>query len=201
MSTIRQFRTALILFAVLFLITGVAYPLVVTLAGQAIFPEQAKGSLILNGAGGVEGSVLIGKEFSGDQYFIGRPSATAFTPYNASASGGSNLGPTNPLLFAQVNETILLLQARGVQAPYPSDLVTSSGSGLDPHITLDAALVQVPGIAAARAVNHEELRTLVHSHAERGTFLFTQDQYVNVWVLNLDMDRIYGSGGSPGGSS
>ncbi len=105
MSTIRQFRTALILFAVLFLITGVAYPLVVTLAGQAIFPEQAKGSLILNGAGGVEGSVLIGKEFSGDQYFIGRPSATAFTPYNASASGGSQPGPQIPAL-CQVNETI-----------------------------------------------------------------------------------------------
>jgi len=201
MSMIRQFRIALILFAVLFLITGVAYPLVVTLAGQAIFPVQAKGSLILNGTAGVEGSMLIGKEFSGDDYFIGRPSATAFSPYNASASGGSNLGPTNPLLFEQVNETILRLQARGIQAPYPSDLVTSSGSGLDPHITLDAAMVQVPGIAAARAVNPEELRTLVLSHAESGTFLFSEDQYVNVWLLNLDLDRIYGPGGTREGSS
>jgi len=198
---IRQFRIALILFAVLFLITGVAYPLVVTLAGQAIFPVQAKGSLILNGTAGVEGSMLIGKEFSGDDYFIGRPSATAFSPYNASASGGSNLGPTNPLLFDQVNETILRLQARGIQAPYPSDLVTSSGSGLDPHITLDAAMVQVPGIAAARAVNPEELRMLVLSHAESGTFLFSEDQYVNVWLLNLDLDRIYGPGGRREGSS
>jgi K+-transporting ATPase ATPase C chain len=198
MNIISQFRAALFLFVVLFLITGVAYPLVVTLAGQALFPVQAKGSLIFNDAGSVEGSMLIGKEVTGDEYFIGRPSATAFSPYNASASGGSNLGPTNPLLFTRVNERILFLEARGIQAPYPSDLVTSSGSGLDPHITLDAAMVQVPGIAAARAVNPDELRTLVLSHAESGTFLFTQDQYVNVCLLNTDLDRIYGK---PGGTS
>ncbi len=201
MNIIPQFRAALILFVVLFLITGVAYPLVVTLAGQVLFPVQAKGSLILNETGSVKGSVLIGKEFIGNEYFIGRPSATAFSPYNASASGGSNLGPTNPLLFEQVNETILFFQARGIQAPYPSDMVTSSGSGLDPHITLEAAMVQVPGIASARAVNQEDLRTLILSHAESGTFLFTQDQYVNVYLMNLDLDRMYGSGDSMWGSS
>jgi K+-transporting ATPase ATPase C chain len=201
MNLIPQFRAALFLFAVLFLITGVAYPLVVTLAGQGLFPAQARGSLILNERGGVEGSMLIGKDFSGAEYFIGRPSATAFTSYNASASGGSNLGPTNPLLFTQVNETILTLQARGIKPPYPSDLVTSSGSGLDPHITLDAAMVQVPGIATARAVNQDELRALVLSHAESGTFLFTQDRYVNVYLLNLDLDRRFGSRSIVGGIS
>ncbi|MBP1927748.1 K+-transporting ATPase ATPase C chain [Methanolinea mesophila] len=194
MTILRPLRTAVLLFVILFVVVGVAYPLVVTLAGQALFPMQAKGSLMFNEAGGIEGSLLIGKEFSGNEYFIGRPSATAGTPYNASASGASNLGPTNPLLFSEVNETILRLQSRGILSPYPSDLVTSSGSGLDPHITLDAAMVQVPGIAAARGADEEELRGIVLSHAESGTFLFTQDQYVNVYLINLDLDRHYGTG-------
>lgn len=189
----RDARTGILLFLVLFTVTGILYPLGITIFGQLFFPYTAGGSLVTDPGGTVRGSVLVGQEFTGTGYFVGRPSATSGSPYNSSASGGSNLGPTNPALLSRVDDRIAYLTQRQIPPPYVSDIVFSSASGLDPHITVSAAMSQVPMIARERNMAEEDLRTLVTAHAEQGILLFSQEPYVNVLLLNHDLD--YGFSG------
>ena len=190
MTEIRQaVKSSLLLFLVLFIITGFAYPLAVTLIAGAAFPYQAHGSLIIDGQGRVTGSDLIGQNFSAPFYFQGRPSETPITAYNASSSGGSNLAPGNPLLLEHIADRVRALRNAGVQGPLPSDLVMASGSGLDPAISLDAALVQVPAVAEARGLPENEVRALVLARAESLPVPFVEP-YVNVLSLNRELDRL-----------
>lgn len=190
MTEIRQaVKSSLLLFLVLFIITGFAYPLAVTLIAGAAFPYQAHGSLIIDGQGRVTGSDLIGQNFSAPFYFQGRPSETPITAYNASSSGGSNLAPGNPLLLEHIADRVRALRNAGVQGPLPSDLVMASGSGLDPAISLDAALVQVPAVAEARGLPEDEVRALVLARAESLPVPFVEP-YVNVLSLNRELDRL-----------
>ena len=196
----KDLKTGLLLFLVLFLLTGILYPLVITAIGTAVFPYQAGGSLVTGTVGTVRGSLLIGQEFSGRGYFIGRPSATAGSPYNGKASGGSNLGPTNPALFSSIDARIADLKTRQVPAPYPSDLVMSSASGLDPHISLAAALAQVPVVARERNMTEDDLEAFVLSHAEQGLPFLSIEPYVNVFLMNSDLDNRYPLSSPPGES-
>ena len=180
---------AILLFALLAAVTGIAYPLAVTLIAEVAVPFQAHGSLILGDDGQVIGSVLIGQYSTAPFSFQGRPSATPLAPYNASHSGGSNLGPTNPVLLEQVAERVQALREAGVAGPIPADLVMASGSGLDPHISLDAALVQVPAVAKTRGLPEEEVRALVMAEALDSPFA---GPYVNVLSLNRALDRLGG---------
>jgi len=196
----KDLKTGLLLFLVLFLLTGILYPLVITAIGTAVFPYQAGGSLVTGTVGTVRGSLLIGQEFSGRGYFIGRPSATAGSPYNGKASGGSNLGPTNPALFSSIDARIADLKTRQVPAPFPSDLVMSSASGLDPHISLAAALAQVPVVARERNMTEDDLEAFVLSHAEQGLPFLSVEPYVNVFLMNSDLDNRYPLYSPPGES-
>jgi K+-transporting ATPase ATPase C chain len=195
----RELKTGVLLFVILFIVTGILYPVLVTAIGQAIFPRQAGGSLVTGADGTVLGSGLIGQEFTARGYFIGRPSATPGSPYNGRASGGSNLGPTNPALVSTIDTRIAALRARQVPAPFPSDLVMSSASGLDPHISLAAALAQVPAVATDRKMEEAELRAFVLERAEQGTPLLSDESYVNVFMLNSDLDQFYPIATSTGG--
>ncbi len=140
-------KKAILLFTVLFIITGLVYPMAVTLVAGLLFPNQAHGSLIVDNENHVIGSKLIGQNFTAPQYFQSRPSAGG---YNATSSGGSNLGPTNPVLLELINNQTNALRKVGIVDPIPSDLVMASGSGLDPDISLESALIQVPVVAKAR---------------------------------------------------
>ena len=182
-------RPALVVFAVLTALTGVAYPLVVTGIGQAAFSEQAAGSLILRD-GKVVGSSLIGQHFSDPKYVWGRPSATGPYPNNASASGGSNQGPLNPALTDAVKGRIEALRAAdsGNTAPVPVDLVTASGSGLDPHISVAAALYQAARVAKARNLPLPQVQQLIQEHTEGRLFGLLGEPRVNVLQLNLALD-------------
>ena len=184
-----QIRPALTSLLLLTLITGVAYPLLVTGVAQAVFPYQANGSLIVRD-GTVVGSALIGQPFDDPRYFWGRPSATGPFPYNAASSSGSNLSPTNPALVALVQARVDALRAAdpGNPAPVPVDLVTASASGLDPHVSPAAALYQASRVARARGMAPEALRALVERHVE-GRFLgMLGEPRVNVLALNLALD-------------
>jgi potassium-transporting ATPase KdpC subunit len=184
-------RPALVLFAVLTLLTGVAYPLLVTGVAQALFPAQAAGSLILRDGKAV-GSELIGQNFTDPQHFWGRPSATGPMPYNAAASGGSNLGPLNPALTDAVKSRIEALRSAdaGNSAPVPVDLVTASASGLDPHISVAAARYQVARVARARGVAVNNIQALVDQHTETPLARFFGEARVNVLKLNLAVDTL-----------
>jgi K+-transporting ATPase ATPase C chain len=190
-SMFRQIiRPALLLFLVLSLVTGVIYPLVVTGIAQAVFPARANGSLIYLDGEPV-GSALIGQPFNDPKYFWSRPSAT--TPaYNAAASAGSNLGPTNPALQEAVRCRIAALRAvdPGNQAPIPVDLVTASASGLDPHISPAAAEYQVHRVAKIRGMRENALRELIVRHTEGRTFGLLGEPRVNVLQLNMDLDSM-----------
>lgn len=181
-----QIRPALTMLAVLTIVTGIFYPLLVTGVAQVVFPEQADGSLIIQ-QGKAVGSRLIGQHFDKPEYFWGRPSATVPFPYNAAASGGSNLGPTNPALIQAVKGRVAALRAAdpGNEAPVPVDLVTASGSGLDPHISPAAALYQVQRVARARGLEDEDVRALVDQHTEGRQFGILGERRVNVLELNL----------------
>ncbi len=181
-------RAVILLFGVLFLITGVIYPLVMTGIAGLAFPYQAHGSLVKDVRGATVGSELIGLNFTGPFYFQGRPSATAGSSYNAALSGGSNIGPSNPALLGEVNLTIRQLERLGVKGPWPGDLVTSSASGLDPHISLNAALLQVPVVAKARGVAEGQVQALVYRNIVVNPFSRGQE-YVNVLSLNRALDR------------
>lgn len=185
------FRPALVLFGLLTLVTGVAYPLLVTGIAQTVFPSQASGSLVLQGGQPV-GSALIGQSFTQPKYFWGRPSATADQPYNASASGGSNLGPRNPALVQAVQARLAALRAAdpGNGLPVPVDLVTSSGSGLDPEISRAAADYQAARVARVRGLPDPVVRALVEQHTERPWLGFIGEQRINVLALNLALDAL-----------
>jgi K+-transporting ATPase ATPase C chain len=180
-------RPALLLLVTLSILTGLVYPAVVTGLAQALFEDQADGSLIANGDGPL-GSRQVGQAFADPGRFWSRPSAIA---YAASTSSGSNLGPSNPALHDAVKARIEALRAAdpGNTAPVPVDLVTASGSGLDPHITPAAALYQVPRVARARGLNEERVRSLVESRIERRTFGLLGEPRVNVLLLNLDLEQ------------
>lgn len=177
-------KRATLLFTMLFLITGFVYPIIVTLAAGLLFPNQAHGSLIVDNENRIIGSTLIGQNFTAPQYFQSRPSASG---YNATSSGGSNLGPTNPVLLELVDNRTNALQKAGVASPIPSDLVMASASGLDPHISLESALIQVPAVAKARNLPEEKLRSLVLAESVNSPFAGT---YVNVLSLNKALDEM-----------
>jgi K+-transporting ATPase ATPase C chain len=185
-------RPAIILFAILTLLTGAIYPAVVTAFAQVLFPKQANGSLIRNDQGKAVGSELIGQAFSDPKYFWGRPSATSPHPYDAGASGGSNLGPTNPVLVDTVKARIETLRAADPdnRMPVPVDLVTASGSGLDPHISPAAAEYQIMRIAKARHIDANALRALVANHTEKRQWLIFGEPRVNVLRLNLALREL-----------
>ncbi|MBP1776343.1 MAG: kdpC [candidate division NC10 bacterium] len=186
---LSQLRTATMMLLSLTVLTGFIYPLVVTGIAQVAFPRQANGSLIVKDGKPV-GSALIGQPFDDPKYFWGRPSATGPFPYNAGASSGSNLGPTNPELLKAVAERAETLRKAdpGQTAPVPVDLVTASGSGLDPDISPAAALYQVPRVATARGISEERLRRLVAGHILGRQFGILGEPRVNVLELNLALD-------------
>ena len=183
-----EIRPALVLLGAFTLLTGVAYPAAVTGVARVLFPRQATGSLIRDGEK-IRGSALIGQPFSGAGYFWGRPSATS-PAYNAAASSGSNLGPTNPALGQAVSERVAALRAADPSntAPIPVDLVTASGSGLDPHISPAAAAWQVARVARARGLPEDRLQQLVAAHTEGRAFGVLGEPRVNVLTLNLALD-------------
>lgn len=191
-----QLRPMFVSFALLTLITGVFYPLFVTGAAQLLFPHQANGSILLRDGRAV-GSELIGQSFDDPRYFWGRLSATGAFPYNAfnaetlTGSSGSNYGPLNPALLEAAQARIDALRAadRGNAAPIPVDLVTASGSGLDPHISLAAALRQVPRVARERGVSEDLILRLVEDNTEGRQFGFLGEPRVNVLLLNLALDE------------
>ena len=184
-----QLRPALVILVALTLVTGVAYPLLVTGVAQAVFPYQAQGSLITKD-GKLVGSALIGQPFDDPKYFWGRPSATSPFPYNAASSSGSNLSPTNPDLIKAVQARVEALRSAdpGNTAPVPVDLVTASGSGLDPHISPAAALYQVSRVAKARKLDPESVRQLVVQHTEGRWLGLLGEPHVNVLALNMALD-------------
>jgi potassium-transporting ATPase KdpC subunit len=184
-----QLRPALVLLALLTVITGVVYPLIVTVVAQVAFPRQANGSLVVRGDD-VVGSALIGQPFDDPKYFWGRLSATAPFSYNAAASSGSNLGPLNPALTEAVKARVDALRAAdpGNESPIPVDLVTASGSGLDPHVSPAAARWQVPRVARARGLDPAAVQALVEQHTEGRQWGFFGEARVNVLALNLALD-------------
>jgi K+-transporting ATPase ATPase C chain len=186
-------RPALSFILLLTLLSGLLYPLVVLGLGQAIFPYQANGSLIRDG-NRVVGSELIGQNFARPDYFHPRPSA-AGEGYDAGASSGSNLGPTSADLKAAVEERVAVARADGVTGPVPADAVTASGSGLDPDISPQNALMQVNRVAPARGLNVEAVRQLVEREARAGTFGVLGEPHVNVLALNRQLDRLSAESG------
>jgi K+-transporting ATPase ATPase C chain len=188
----KQLRPAILILLLFTVITGLVYPAVVTGVAQVVFPHQANGSVIMANGKAV-GSDLIGQPFTDPKYFWGRISATSPYPYNATSSSGSNLGPTNPALFAEVQSQIAALRAAdpGNTQPIPVDLVTSSGSGLDPDISVAAALYQVPRVAKARGLAEATLRQLVDEHTEGRQLGILGEPRVNVLELNLALDATH----------
>lgn len=187
----EQLKPAVMMVLMLTAITGLVYPLAVTGLAQLLFPHQANGSLIVRD-GTTIGSELIGQYFDAPEYFWGRPSATSPFPYNAAASSGSNLGPTNPTLAEAVHVRIAALRVAdpGNDAPIPVDLITASGSGLDPHISPASAAYQVKRVARTRGIEEGLVRQLVDQHTEGRQFGFLGERRVNVLLLNLALDGL-----------
>jgi len=183
----KNFTIAIWMTIVTTILFGVVYPFVVTGLAQLIFPKQANGSLIVAN-GKVIGSHLIGQPFSSPGYFRSRPSAAGNAGYDAGNSSGSNLGPTNKMLIDRINGDVQKAQAENPNAPVPMDLVTTSGSGLDPHISPEAAAFQAPRVARERNVSEADVRALIDKHTEARQFGFLGEPRVNVLELNLDLD-------------
>ena len=199
---LREIRPAIVMIIALTAITGLAYPLAMTGIAGVLFNHRAQGSLIERD-GKVIGSALIGQNFTSDRYFHGRPSATTGSdpadptksvpvPYNAANSGGSNLGPTNKALIERVQGDLDRLKQQNPSAPVPIDLVTTSASGLDPDITPEAALFQVPRVAKARNLPEDRVRQLVSAQVEQRVLGILGEPRVNVLALNLALDRAAG---------
>jgi K+-transporting ATPase ATPase C chain len=199
---LKEFRPAIVIFAALTVVTGLIYPLAMTGAAQVVFPYQSQGSLIEQGGKAV-GSALIGQEFAMDRYFHGRPSVTtapdpkdAFktvpAPYNAINSMGSNLGPTSKALADRIRQDVATLKAENPSVPVPVDLVTTSGSGLDPDISPEAAQFQVPRVAKARGLPEDRVRALVIAQTEGRLMGWLGEPRVNVLKLNLALDQAGG---------
>ena len=197
---LREIRPAIVVLVALTVITGLVYPLAMTGVAQLLFPYQAQGSLIERD-GKVVGSALIGQEFDSDKYFHGRPSATTApdpkdpnktvpAPYNAANSGGSNLGPSNKALIERVQGDLDKLKQENPSMPVPVDLVTTSASGLDPDISPEAAVFQVPRIAKARNLPEDRVRQLVDDNTRGRLFGLLGEPRVNVLLLNLALDRL-----------
>jgi potassium-transporting ATPase KdpC subunit len=184
-------KPAAMMLLLLTLVTGAAYPALVTWIAQTVFPEQANGSLIKDGKGQLVGSELIGQTFSAPKYFWSRPSSTGPYTYNAAASSGSNLGPTNPALTDAVSVRIQALKDAdpGNKAPVPVDLVTSSGSGLDPHISVAAAEYQIKRIAKIRKIGEAKVRQLIVDNTQARQWGLFGEPRVNVLKLNLALDQ------------
>lgn len=185
----KNLVTAILMTVVTTVLLGLIYPLVVTGLAQVIFPDQANGSLIRNSEGAVIGSRLIGQPFSSPGYFRSRPSAAGANGYDSGASSGSNLGPTNKKLIDRVKTDVEKFQAENPGKPVPIDLVTTSGSGLDPHISPAAAEFQVPRVARERGMSEDQVRQIVGTHTQGRQFGFLGEPTVNVLELNLDLDR------------
>lgn len=186
----KNLISAVLMTVVTTILLGLIYPLAVTGLAQVIFPDKANGQLIRGSDGTLIGSRLIGQPFSSPGYFRSRPSAAGATGYDAGISGGSNLGPTNQKLIDRIKADVEKLQAENPDRPVPVDLVTSSGSGLDPHISPAAAEFQVPRVASERGMIEAEVRTIVAAHTEGRQFGFLGEPRVNVVELNLDLDRM-----------
>lgn len=198
---LTHLRPALVFVVVLTALTGLVYPLAMTGVSGALFRDKAAGSILTGKDGGVIGSELIGQNFTSDRYFHGRPSATTGTdpndpsktvpqPYNAMNSMGSNLGPTNQALVDRIKDDLAKLKAENPNTPVPIELVTTSASGLDPHISPEAARFQLPRVAKARGLGADELERLVDRHTEGRLLGLFGEPRVNVLLLNLDLDRM-----------
>jgi K+-transporting ATPase ATPase C chain len=189
---IKLLKPAIVSLLVLTVITGLIYPLVITGIAQLVFPRQANGSLIVQNGQPI-GSALVGQNFDDPKYFWGRLSATGPYPYNASASSGSNLGPSNPALVANAQARIDALQAAdpGNTQPIPVDLITASGSGLDPDISVAAAEYQLPRVARSRGLSEDQVRSLVQEYIQGRQLGFLGEPYVNVLELNLALDQLH----------
>jgi K+-transporting ATPase ATPase C chain len=197
---LKELRPALVLIVLFTIITGLVYPFAVTGIAQVVFPYQANGSLVVKD-GAVVGSELMGQHFASDRYFRDRPSATVGPdpadptktvglPYNAANTAGSNLGPTSKALIERVQGDVEKLKSENPNTKIPIDLVTASGSGLDPHISPEAALFQVPRVAKARNIPEHQVRQLVEERIEGRVFGLLAEPRVNVLALNLALDRI-----------
>jgi K+-transporting ATPase ATPase C chain len=186
---LRELRPVLMVFLMLTVVTGILYPLAVTGVGRALFADEAEGSVVMRD-GQAAGSRLLAREFTDAGHFWSRPSATSPGPYNGASSSGSNLSPTNPALLDAIAARVAALRAAdpGNTAPVPVDLVTASGSGLDPHITPAAARYQVPRVARARGLSEADVGALVARHTEGRTFGVLGEPRVNVLLLNLALD-------------
>ena len=185
----KNLLTAVLMTMVTTVLLGLVYPLVVTVLAQVIFPDKANGELIRRGDGTIIGSRLIGQSFTSPGYFRARPSAAGANGYDAGASSGSNLGPTNQKLIDRVNADVEKWQADNPGKAVPIDLVTTSGSGLDPHISPAAAEFQIHRVASERGMNEAEVRSIVNAHNEGRQFGFLGEPRINVLELNLDLDN------------
>ncbi|SRR6266568_1571577 len=186
----KDIRPAFLLFIIFTIICGGIYPAIITGVAHALFPKQAAGSFITDKSGKNLGSTLIGQPFADPKYFWPRPSAATDFGYNAMGSGGSNSGPTNPDYLKTVGDRVKALRDTGVTGNVPADLVQASASGLDPHVTPESALLQVPRVAKARGISEDSLRKVVNGHIEERQLSFMGSPRVNVLVLNLELDKL-----------
>jgi len=186
----KELKPAILFVIVFTILCGGIYPAVVTGIASAVFPKQAKGSFITDNNGRIVGSSLIGQPFSDPRYFWPRPSATSDFGYNPAASGGSNSGPTNPDYLKTVADRVKSLHDSGISGEVPADLVEASASGLDPHISPEAANVQIARVAKARGMSEEELNKIVSTHIEDRQLGFLGEPRVNVLALNLELDKL-----------
>ncbi len=187
MTWYRLFIRAFLFLGIFTILLGIGYPLLVTGVTSILFPFQSHGSLISDDSGDIVGSELIGMDFSGPLYFEGRPSGVNPGASSILLSGGTNYGPSNPRLFSIIQERMNEWRARGVTGDIPSDLIMASASGVDPHLSVDSALIQVPSIAHARNLSSDQVQALVLQHSIQDGFF--SDPYVNVFLLNRALDQ------------